>query len=120
MRSSNQNVVETSPYVFVSVETSEVVNVAKANDRREKLYSLVVDVGMQIMQDVDLPPLPAGVQEARESREIPEEAVTLYSRAIFYEDRGLTERAIDLYRQITNEFPQMTEAGEALKQLEQS
>jgi TolB-like protein len=105
---------------IVSVETSEVVNVAKANDRRENLYSLVVDVGTQIMDDIDLPPLPAGIQEAREAREIPEEAVTLYSRAIFYEDRGLTERAIDLYRQITNEFPQMTEAGEALKQLEQS
>ena len=104
---------------IVSVETSEVINVAKANDKREDLYGLVVQVGSDIMDGVDLPPLSPQVREARASRNIPEEAVTLYSRAIFYQDRGLKERAIDLYRRINDEWPDMTEASEALRQLEQ-
>ena len=104
---------------IVNVETSEIVSVAKANDRREQLYQLVVEVGSTVMEDVDLPPLSATVRREREQREIPEEAVTLYSRAIFYQDRGLTDRAVELYRRIEDEWPQMTEATEALKQLGQ-
>lgn len=105
---------------IVDVETSEIVNVARVRDKREEMYRLVVDLGNEIMDDVRLPPLPAAVREARESRNIPQEAMTLYSRAIFYQDRGLTDRAVELLRRVEEEFPQMTEAPEMLRQLGRS
>lgn len=105
---------------IVSVETTEIVNVAKVQDKRESLYRMVVDLAEQVMADANLPPLAETVREARASREIPQEAVTLYSRALFYQDRGMNDRAIELFRRVEREFPQMTEAGEALRQLGQS
>ena len=42
--------------------------------------------------------------------------MTLYSRAQLYADGGQTARAIQLYRQITEQFPDLTEAREALRQ----
>jgi hypothetical protein len=52
------------------------------------------------------------------ARVIPPEAITLYSRAQVYEDGGQKDRAIELYRRISQDFPQMTEAKEALQQLQ--
>jgi outer membrane protein assembly factor BamD (BamD/ComL family) len=57
------------------------------------------------------------VREERREREIPSEAVTLFSRAQVYQDAGRTEQAITLYRRITSEFPEMVEARQALLQL---
>lgn len=105
---------------IVDTETSELVKTTRVRDNREELYQLIVQLGETIMDDVNLPALPAGVREARESRELPAEALTLYSRALFYQDRGQQERAIQLFRRVQTEFPQMTEAKEALEQLGQS
>jgi tetratricopeptide (TPR) repeat protein len=66
---------------------------------------------------VDLPPLPAEVREERDAREIPAEAMTLYARALLYEDQGETAQAVETYERITRDFPQYTEAREALDQL---
>ncbi|HEX7049897.1 MAG TPA: CsgG/HfaB family protein [Longimicrobiales bacterium] len=102
---------------IVDVETGEVIKTEEVRDRREKIYDLLVQLASRITAGVDLPPLPAPVREARESREIPAEAVRLYSQAQVYQDAGRTSRAIELYRMITDRFPQMTEAREALRQL---
>jgi TolB-like protein len=102
---------------IVSVETSELVNVARVRDQREKLYQLLVDLAANVMEDVNLPPLPSEVSDSRQAREIPTEAMTLYSRGIFYRDRGMTERAIALFERVASEFPQMTEATEQLRQI---
>lgn len=102
---------------IVDVETTEILTSEQVRDRREQIYDLLVDLAGQITAGVDLPPLPAPEREARRSREIPAEAVTLYSRAQVYEDTGRTEQAITLYRQITQEFPDMEEAQQALIQL---
>ena len=67
-----------------------------------------------------VPALAADVREARQSRDIPQEAMTLYSRAIFYQDRGLTDRAVELLRRVQEEFPLMTEAPQMLRQLGRS
>lgn len=101
----------------VDVETSEIVRTEQVRDQRENIYRLLVDLSSQVVAGVDLPPLPAEVREARRSREIPSEAVTLYSRAQLYADGGQTDRAIQLYRQIAEQFPDLTEAREALRQL---
>ncbi|HET7275691.1 MAG TPA: CsgG/HfaB family protein [Longimicrobiaceae bacterium] len=101
----------------IDVETGEILNTEQVRAEREEMYDLLVELASKITAGVDLPPLPAATTEARKSREIPAEAVTLYSRAQVYQDGGRTEQAIELYRRINQEFPEMTEAREALLQL---
>jgi TolB-like protein len=105
----------------VDVETSEVIRAEQVTDRRDRLYGIVVDVSNRVMDAVKLPPLTLSVRTERQSRAsaIPREAVILYSQAQFFHDRGQTDRAKELYRRITNEFPRLTEAREALRQIEQ-
>jgi TolB-like protein len=102
---------------IVDVETSEIVSSRQVRDRREMIYDLLVDLAAGITEGVDLPPLPVEQREARKEREIPPDAITLFSRAQVYEDAGRTEQAITLYRRITEEFPEMEEAEQALRQL---
>jgi TolB-like protein len=102
---------------IVDVETGEILRSERVDDRREEIYELLVDLAAALTEGLDLPPLPAEQREARRAREIPAEAVTLYSRAQVYQDAGRTEQAITLYRRIADEFPDMVEAREALEQL---
>lgn len=103
----------------VNTETSELVTVSRARGERDELFSLVVELAKGITDDLSLPALPRQVQQGREERaeRIPHEAVRLYTKALLYADRGDSDRAIELFSQITKDFPQYTEAGEALKQL---
>lgn len=105
---------------IIDTETTEIVKLEQVRDNRDKLYELIVELAGKLTNGVNLPPLPAEVREAREKREIPPEAITMYSRAQVYQDGGRKAQAIDLYRQITEKFPAMTEAKEALRQLEGS
>jgi hypothetical protein len=102
---------------IVDVETGEILNTIELRDRIQNVYTLLVDLAAGITEGIDLPPLPAPVAQVRRERTIPTEAVTLYSRAQVFEDAGQRDRAIELYRQITENFPEMTEAREALRQL---
>jgi curli biogenesis system outer membrane secretion channel CsgG len=102
---------------IVDVETGELVKTDRVTDKREALYQLIVDLSANLTQNVNLPPLSNDSELQQQAREIPTEAVTLYSRAIFFEDRGDTERAIDLYSRALDTFPEYTEAEEALQQL---
>lgn len=108
---------------IVDVETSEVIRAERTQARGSSAYySAILTLGNQLTQSVDLPPLSRDVRGQRESRgaSIPREAVILYSQAQFFQDRGQTERARELYVRITNEFPQLTEAAEALRQIDVS
>ncbi len=102
---------------IINVETGEIIRTEQVRAQRERLYDLLVDLAGRMTAGVNLPPLPANVRAARLDREIPAEAVTLYSRAQVYQDAGRTDRAIELYRSIADQFPEMTEAREALRQL---
>ena len=101
----------------VDVETGEILKTETVRDRREKIYDLLVDLAGQIVSDVNLPPLPEQTTKTIKSRNIPPEAITLYSRAQVFQDAGHTDRAIELYRRLTDEFPDMVQAKEALEQL---
>ncbi len=104
---------------IVNTETSELVTVSRARGEREELFSLVVELAQGITEDLSLPALPRQVQQERQGRaeRIPHEAVRLYTKALLYADRGDNDRAIELFNRITQDFPQYTEAGEALEQL---
>lgn len=101
----------------IDVETTEIIRTAQVNRNRAQLYSMLVELAGAITDGLDLPPLPEQVREARLERKIPDRAITLYSRAQTYEDYGRKDQATELYRQIVNEFPDMTEAAQRLEQL---
>ena len=103
---------------IVDVETGEILKTEEVRDRRQNIYQLLVDLAGRITQGVSLPPLEVAMVAERRARAIPAEAVTLFSRAQVYQDGGRHEQAIELYRQISERFPEMTEAREALRQLE--
>ncbi|HSJ10171.1 MAG TPA: CsgG/HfaB family protein [Longimicrobiales bacterium] len=106
---------------IVDVETSEILKAEQVTDRRENLYDVVMTLAERITRGLRLPPLTPAVRQERSSRGdggIPREAVLLYSQAQFFQDRGQTERARQLYRRITTEFPRLTEAQQALRQME--
>lgn len=101
----------------VDVETSEIIKTEKVRDKRENLYTLVVTLSNQITRGLNLPPLPRQAMEQRQRREIPTEAVRLYTKALLYSDRGQTDRAVELFNQAKAVYPQYTEVDEALKQI---
>lgn len=103
---------------IVSVETSEILKAEQSLGDREELYQMVVDLADRVTRGVDLPQLSAKVREQRSERPIPPEALRLYFRAQNAQDLGNTDQAIALYRQIADQFPAMTEAAEALRQLQ--
>lgn len=102
---------------IIDVETGEVMQPVELRDSKENLYEMLVDFASEITEGIDLPPLEVAVVQQRKSREIPPEAVTLFSRAQVFEDGGRRDQAIELYRQIAERFPEMIEAREALRQL---
>jgi len=97
----------------------EVVKAERRRDDRAKMFSIVVDLADGITKGLNLPPLsPEQLQERQQrSERIDPDAVRLYTRALLYADRGDTERAIDLFNQVTTRFPEYTEAHEALRQI---
>ena len=78
---------------------------------------MVVELGDLVTRGANLPALSSRLLDQRQEREIPQEAVRLYTRAMLYEHRGNTARAVELYTQVTKEYPQYTEAQQALEQI---
>jgi TolB-like protein len=101
----------------IDVETGEILRTEQVRNRRERIYDMLVDLAGKVTEGADLPPLPIEARRERESREIPAEAVILFSRAQTYEDFGDRDRAIEAYQRIVSEFPEMTEARQALEQI---
>jgi len=102
---------------IVNVETSEILKTEKARDKRENLYAMVTSVSTAITRGVNLPALPRQAMEMRENRKVPTEAVTYYSRALLYADRGNKDKAKELFNRAIEVFPEYTEAKEGLQQL---
>jgi TolB-like protein len=103
----------------VDVETGEVLRTEQVHGKRRNMYRLLVDLAGRITRGVKLPPLARPVAAERRNRDIPEEATRMYARALMYQDGGRSQEAVELYRQIVQRFPQMTEAREALHQIEE-
>jgi len=108
----------------VSVETGEIVKTERVRNKREQIYDLVVDLAGQVRDGLDLPQLSGQAMqqleqqfEGRQQREVPQEAVRLYVKGLLYQDRGDSERAAELFRQAVSEYPEYTEAHEALRQV---
>ena len=102
----------------VNVETSEIIKTEKASMQREHLFDLVRTLSAALNKDLNLPALPHQVSEQRMNRQVPTEALTFYSRALLYQDRGQRDKAIEYYNRALSVFPQYTEATEGLRRLQ--
>ena len=104
----------------VNVETGELDKATYVRGERDDMFSLVVGLAQNVTKELNLPALDRQVLNERKEHadEVPAQAVRMYTKALLAQDRGDTDRAIELFGQITSEFPNYTEASEALQQLQ--
>jgi len=105
---------------LVNVETSEIVKVESDRAQRDHLYDIIRTVATHLMGDANLPPLAKPASDQRMSRQVQTEALTFYSRALLYQDRGERDKAVEMYQRAIAIFPDYTEASEGLKRLKNS
>ncbi|HEV8598707.1 MAG TPA: CsgG/HfaB family protein [Gemmatimonadales bacterium] len=104
---------------MINVETGEIMKVVRSDPKyhdRKDMMRMVESVGTLIMRDNRLPPLPAGSAQ-RAARQVPTEALVLFSRALLYQDRGDKAKAVEYYEKALQVFPEYTEASEGLKKV---
>lgn len=99
----------------VNVETSEIMKTEKVSMQREHLFDLVRNLAGALNKDLNLPPLSRQVSEQRMSRQIPTEALTFYSRALLYHDRGNHAQARVMFQKAIDVFPEYAEAKDGLQ-----
>lgn len=105
---------------IVDVETSEIVKVVRSDpkyEKREELFKLLQTVAERLMAETKLPALTAEMSRAVRARNVPTEALTYYSRALLYQDRGDKAKAAEFYKKATDVFPDYAEAIEGLKKV---
>ncbi len=105
---------------LVNSETSEIVQTEQDRMQRDHLYDLIRNVAARLMKDANLPALPRQASEQNMSRQIPTEALTYYSRALLYQDRGQKDKAVEMFNRALAIFPPYTEAQEGLQRVQRS
>ena len=103
---------------MINVETGEIMKVVrsdpKLHDRRE-MFKMIQSVAERIMADLKLPALASEVVERATARQVPTEALALFSRALLYQDKGDKAKAVEYYQKAINVFPEYSEAREGLR-----
>jgi TolB-like protein len=102
---------------LVNVETREIVRLERGQAARDQLYQIIQNVASRLMQDANLPPLGKPASDQRQRRQIPTEALTYYSRALLYQDRGQKDKAVEMYQKALALFPQYSEAQQGLERV---
>jgi TolB-like protein len=105
---------------LVNVGTSEIVRVERDQASRDRLYQIIQNVVGRLMKDANLPPLGKAASDERLGRQIPTEALTYYSRALLYQDRGQKDKAVEMYQKALGVFPQYGEAQRGLERVKTS
>jgi len=105
---------------IVDAETGQIIHVATASGDQEQLFRIIQNVAQEILADLEFPPLPNEIEAARTGRSIPTSALMFYSRALLYQDRGDTPRAVEFYRKALEAFPNYGEAQQGLHSIEVS
>src|SRR5947207_6675646 len=100
---------------LINVETSEIIKVESDRMQRDHLFDLIRTVATKLMRDANLPALPKRASEQPMNRQVPTEALTYYSRALLYHDRGQKALAVAMYEKALQIFPDFAEASDGLK-----
>ncbi len=105
---------------LVNTETSEIVKTESDRAQRDHLFDLIRAVSERLMKDANLPALERRASDERSERKIPTEALTYYSRALLYQDRGEKDKAADMFTHALTIFPEYAEAQQGLQRVKQS
>src|SRR5438128_3739413 len=90
---------------MINVETSEIVKVESDRMQRDHLFDLIRNVSGRLMKDANLLPLPKQASDQRMGRQVPTEALTFYSKALLFQDRGQRDKAVEMYQKALAVFP---------------
>jgi TolB-like protein len=106
---------------LVNTETSEIVKTESDRQQREHLFEIIRNVAARLMKDANLPALQRGASnEQRMNRQVPTEALTYYSRALLYQDRGQKDKAVEMFNRALAIFPDYAEAQDGLQKAQRS
>jgi len=99
---------------IVDVASGEILKVVQAGPAdRQELYGLVRQIADGVVTHAGIPTS----QDAGRARSVPTEALTAFSRALLYHDRGDTARAAEFYQQALSLLPDYPEAREGLSKI---
>lgn len=111
---------------IVDVETGEILKSVSNDDAMmnpNDLFKIIQSVAQKLMAETKLPALPAQVAQAAKAENVPTTALTLYSRALLYQDRGEKAKAVEFFSRAVTAAGgpgKYTPADEGLKRLQQS
>lgn len=97
----------------VEVETSRIVSVLKKMDKTAELLSVVVWMADEFSKQLELTP----PSERPDVEPIPVRATIEFSRAVDFEDKGDTAKAIEFYQSTLEMYPNHRDARKALDRL---
>ena len=111
---------------IIDGETGEILksvskDVAMMNPN--DLFKIIQSVAQKLMTETKLPALPAKVADAAKAQKVPTEALTLYSRALLYQDRGDKAKATEYFSRAVTAAGgpgSYAPADEGLKRMQQS
>ena len=105
---------------LINVETSEVVKTESERMQRDHLFDIIRNIAPRLMKDANLPALTRQASDQRMSRQVPTEALTYYSRALLYQDRGQKDKAVEMFNRALAIFPEYAEAQQGLQRVTRS
>ena len=105
---------------LINTETSEVVKTESERMQRDHLFDIIRNIAARLMKDANLPSLTRQASDQRMNRQVPTEALTYYSRALLYQDRGQKDKAVEMFNRALAIFPEYAEAQEGLQRVQRS
>jgi TolB-like protein len=105
---------------LVNTETSEIVKTESERMQRDHMFDIIRNIAARLMKDASLPALQRQASEQRMGRQVPTEALTYYSRALLYADRGQKDKAVEMFNRAITIFPDFAEAKDGLQQVQRS
>ncbi len=105
---------------LVNVETGEIIKTESERMQRDHMFDIIRNVAARLMKDANLPALQRPAGDQRMGRQVPTEALTYYSRALLYQDRGQKDKATEMFNKALAIFPDYAEAQEGLQRVQRS
>jgi len=105
---------------LVNNETGEIIKTESERMQRDHMFDIIRNVAARLMKDANLPPVQRPAGDQRMGRQVPTEALTYYSRALLYQDRGQKEKAVEMFNRALAIFPDYAEAQQGLQRVQRS
>ena len=105
---------------LVNTETGEIVKTESERMQRDHMFEIIRNIAARLMKDANLPALQRQASDQRMGRQVPTEALTYYSRALLFQDRGQKDKAVEMFNRALTIFPDYAEAQEGLQRVQRS